>query len=76
MLQRAVECLRLVHGAEMAAALPEYPEALANTLRVAEMCNVEFDFSLANSDTRRSEFKNVSRSRVTRSFASAGITCL
>lgn len=31
--------------AEMAAALPEYPEALANTLRVAEMCNVEFDFS-------------------------------
>ncbi len=29
---------------EMAAALPEYPEALANTLRVAEMCNVEFDF--------------------------------
>ncbi len=30
---------------EMAAALPEYPEALANTLRVADMCNVEFDFS-------------------------------
>ncbi|MFQ5805663.1 MAG: DNA polymerase III subunit alpha [Phycisphaerae bacterium] len=30
---------------EMAAALPEYPEALANTLRVAEMCDVEFDFS-------------------------------
>jgi DNA polymerase-3 subunit alpha len=31
--------------AEMAKALPEYPEALANTLRVAEMCNVEFDFT-------------------------------
>ncbi len=30
---------------EMAAALPAYPEALANTLRVAEMCEVEFDFS-------------------------------
>lgn len=29
---------------EMAAALPDYPEALANTLRVADMCNVEFDF--------------------------------
>ena len=29
----------------MAAALPDYPEALANTLRVAEMCDVEFDFS-------------------------------
>ncbi|HSM91741.1 MAG TPA: DNA polymerase III subunit alpha, partial [Anaeromyxobacteraceae bacterium] len=26
---------------EMAASLPEYPEALANTLRIAEMCNVE-----------------------------------
>jgi len=32
-------------AAEMAAALPEYPEALANTLRVAEMCDVAFDFS-------------------------------
>ena len=31
--------------AEMAAALPEYGEALANTLRVADMCNVEFDFT-------------------------------
>lgn len=30
---------------EMAAALPEYPQALANTLRVAEMCDVAFDFS-------------------------------
>lgn len=30
--------------AEMAAALPEHPEALANTLAVAERCNVEFDF--------------------------------
>ncbi len=31
--------------AEMAAALPDYPEALSNTLRVVEMCNVEFDFT-------------------------------
>ncbi|MBI5863061.1 MAG: DNA polymerase III subunit alpha [Planctomycetes bacterium] len=31
--------------AEMATALPEYPQALENTLRVAEMCNVAFDFS-------------------------------
>ena len=30
---------------EMAAALADYPDALANTLRVAERCNVEFDFS-------------------------------
>lgn len=30
---------------EMRAALPEYPEAISNTLRVAEMCNLEFDFS-------------------------------
>ena len=35
----------LKSSAEMAAALPEYPEALANTLRVAEMCDVEFDFN-------------------------------
>jgi DNA polymerase-3 subunit alpha len=31
--------------AEMATALPDWPDALANTLRIAEMCNVEFDFS-------------------------------
>ncbi len=31
--------------AEMAAALPDYHHALENTLRVADMCNVEFDFS-------------------------------
>ncbi len=30
---------------EMSLALPDYPEALTNTLRVAEMCNVEFDFN-------------------------------
>ncbi|MFN0137402.1 MAG: DNA polymerase III subunit alpha [Phycisphaerae bacterium] len=30
---------------EMAAALPAYPQALENTLRVAEMCNLSFDFS-------------------------------
>ena len=31
--------------AEMTAALPDYPEALANTLRVVEMCDLELDFS-------------------------------
>lgn len=30
---------------EMAALFPEQPEALANTVRIAEMCNVEFDFN-------------------------------
>ncbi len=30
---------------EMATALPDYPDALAATLRVAEMCNVELDFN-------------------------------
>ncbi|MBL8878374.1 MAG: DNA polymerase III subunit alpha [Phycisphaerales bacterium] len=30
---------------EMQAALPEYPDALGNTLRVADMCDVAFDFS-------------------------------
>lgn len=30
---------------EMAAALSDYPESLSNTLRVADMLNVEFDFS-------------------------------
>ena len=30
---------------EMAAALPDYPEALANTLRIADMCDLEFDFT-------------------------------
>ncbi len=30
---------------EMAAALPEYPEALENTVRIAEMCDLEFDFT-------------------------------
>jgi DNA polymerase-3 subunit alpha len=30
---------------EMAAALSDYPDALANTPRIAELCNVEFDFS-------------------------------
>lgn len=31
-------------AAEMSAMLPEYPEALANTLDVAEKCNVSMDF--------------------------------
>jgi DNA polymerase-3 subunit alpha len=35
----------LKSAAEMAAALPDYPDALANTLRVADMCDIEFDFS-------------------------------
>jgi DNA polymerase-3 subunit alpha len=35
----------LKSAAEMAAALGEFPDALANTLRVADLCNVEFDFS-------------------------------
>jgi hypothetical protein len=35
---------------------------------------IEFDLSLASSETRRNEFRNVSRSSVTRSFASDGIT--
>ncbi len=30
---------------EMQQVLGDYPEALANTMRIAEMCNVEFDFS-------------------------------
>ncbi|MEW6252257.1 MAG: DNA polymerase III subunit alpha, partial [Planctomycetota bacterium] len=34
----------LKSGAEMAAVLGEYPDALANTLRVADMCDVAFDF--------------------------------
>lgn len=29
---------------EMAAVFPEYPEALANTLEIAEKCNMEFEF--------------------------------
>ena len=29
---------------EMAALFPEYPEAMANTVRIAERCNVEFSF--------------------------------
>ncbi len=31
-------------GEEMAALFPEYPEALENTVKIAEMCNVEFTF--------------------------------
>lgn len=30
---------------EMSAALPEYPEAISNTLRIAQMCDVGFDFT-------------------------------
>jgi len=35
----------LKSAAEMTSALGEYPEALANTLRIAEMCDLELDFS-------------------------------
>jgi len=35
----------LKSGDEMAAALPGYAEALDNTVRIADECNVEFDFS-------------------------------
>jgi DNA polymerase-3 subunit alpha len=38
---------------EMATALPDYPEALTNTLRVAEMCNLELDFSKRYAPTFR-----------------------
>jgi len=31
-------------GAEMAALFPDEPEAIANTVRIAERCNVDFDF--------------------------------
>lgn len=34
----------LKSGLEMAALFPEYPEALANTCRIAERCQVEFEF--------------------------------
>ncbi len=30
---------------QMASLFPQHPEALSNTLRVAELCNLEFDFS-------------------------------
>ena len=39
--------------AEMAAALPAYREALENTLRVADLCDVGFDFSKRYSPTFR-----------------------
>ena len=31
---------------EMAALFPDYPEALANTVRIAERCNVDFEFGV------------------------------
>ncbi len=40
----ATEEFYLKSGAEMAALFPGQPEALANTVRIAERCNVEFDF--------------------------------
>ncbi len=30
--------------AEMAALFPNYPEALENTVKIAQLCNVEFEF--------------------------------
>ncbi|MBX3396280.1 MAG: DNA polymerase III subunit alpha [Phycisphaerae bacterium] len=35
----------LKSGAEMAALFPQHNEAISNTLRIAEMCNVELDFT-------------------------------
>ncbi len=35
----------LKSGDEMLTALPEYRDSIENTLRVADMCNVEFDFT-------------------------------
>ncbi len=32
--------------AEMAALVPDYPEAVENTAKIAEMCNVEFEFGV------------------------------
>ncbi len=37
--------LYLKSATEMATALADYPEALANTTRIADMCNLELDFS-------------------------------
>jgi len=39
------ESLYLRDPAEMADALREWPEAIANTLRIADMCNLQLDFS-------------------------------
>ena len=36
----------LKSGDEMAALLPDYPEAVENTLRIAERCNLEFEFGV------------------------------
>jgi DNA polymerase III subunit alpha len=40
-LRHDTDALFIQSPDEMAAALPEYPEAIANTVRIAEMCNVE-----------------------------------
>jgi DNA polymerase-3 subunit alpha len=40
-LKHDTDKLFVMSGDEMSAALPDFPEAIANTLRIAEMCNVE-----------------------------------
>ncbi len=46
--------------------------AVMSMLFLVKLSLIEFDLSLASSETRRSEFRNVSRSSVTRSFVSVG----
>jgi DNA polymerase-3 subunit alpha len=41
---RYPEDLYFKSGEEMAAAFPDHPEALSNTLEIAERCNFEFEF--------------------------------
>ncbi|MGI5839654.1 MAG: DNA polymerase III subunit alpha [bacterium] len=43
-LRFATEEFYLKTGEEMAALFPGQPEAIANTIRIAERCNVDFDF--------------------------------
>ncbi|MGB8930233.1 MAG: DNA polymerase III subunit alpha, partial [Anaeromyxobacteraceae bacterium] len=40
-LRHDTDKLYVMGGDEMSAALPDFPEAIANTLRIAEMCDVE-----------------------------------
>jgi len=40
-LRHDTDKLFVMSGDEMSTALPDFPEAIANTLRIAEMCNVE-----------------------------------
>jgi DNA polymerase III subunit alpha len=46
-LRHETDGLYITGPGEMAAALPQFPEAIANTLRIAEMCNVEMSLGKA-----------------------------